>query len=103
MVLRRGQGAQGPGGPGARGPGGLETSQRKSSKLPKWDSGREDKRQRRRAAGVANKAKVLAFEKAPPSGRVWPAAEELIGGRPQQWEGVASVGRDKGARLELSD
>lgn len=64
----------------ARGPGGQGARLRKSSKLPRLNSGREVKRQRLRAAGVASEAKVLAFEKGPPSGGVWPGAEEQIGG-----------------------
>lgn len=74
------RGAKGPGDQGTRGPGGQGARLRKSSKLPKLNSGREVKRQRLRAAGVASEAKVLAFEKAPPSGGVWPGAEEQIGG-----------------------
>lgn len=80
VVLGRGQGSQGAKGPGDQGPGGQGPRLRKSSKLPKLNSGREVKRQRLRAAGVASEAKVLAFEKAPPSGEVWPGAEEQIGG-----------------------
>lgn len=74
------RGAKGPGDQGTRGPGGQGARLRKSSKLPKLNSGREVKRQRLRAAGVASETKVLAFEKAPPSGGVWPGAEEQIGG-----------------------
>lgn len=77
MVLGRGQG---PGGQGAMGPGDQGARLRKSSKLPRLDSGREVKRQRLRAADVTSEDKVLAFEKAPPSGGVWPGAEEQIGG-----------------------
>lgn len=74
------RGAKGPGDQGTRGPGGQGARLRKSRKLPKLNSGREVKRQRLRAAGVASETKVLAFEKAPPSGGVWPGAEEQIGG-----------------------
>lgn len=71
---------------------------RKSRKLPRRDSGRGKETETKSSWGW-EEAKAQAFEIAPPRG-VWPGAEEPIGGCPQQWEGVASVGSDQGAYLD---
>lgn len=63
------------GGQEARRPGGQAEEKQQTSKVGLSERGKETE-----TKGVASEAKVLAFEKAPPSEGVWPGAEEQIGG-----------------------